>query len=57
MEHVATAPEPASVQLVNVPVPLLDSVTVPVGVRAGDGDVSVTVTAQLVKLPTSVLAG
>jgi hypothetical protein len=35
---------------VNDPVPPVDSVTVPVGVSSGAGDVSVTVTVQLVEL-------
>ncbi len=34
----------------NEPVPLVDSVTVPVGVSVGADDVSVTVTVQLVEL-------
>jgi hypothetical protein len=45
------------VQLVKPPVPLLDRVIVPVGVRAGDGDVSVTVTVQLVELLTKIVVG
>jgi hypothetical protein len=40
-----------------VPGPLLDSATVPEGVRAGAGLVSVTVTVQLVGLLTAVVAG
>jgi hypothetical protein len=44
------------VQLVNVPEPLVDSVIVPDGVSAGDGDVSVTVTVQLTGALTTVVA-
>ncbi len=40
-----------------VPVPLLDNETVPVGAIVGDGDVSVTVTVQLIGVLTEVVAG
>jgi hypothetical protein len=55
--HVAEAPTPESVHEVKVPVLLVVSVIVPVGVRAGVGDVSVTVTVQVAGLLTSVVAG
>ena len=46
-EHVAVAPVPARVQVVNEPVtPVSAIVTVPDGVMAVPGDVSVTVTLQ-----------
>jgi hypothetical protein len=45
------------VQVVKVPVLFVESVIVPVGVRAGVGDVSVTVTVQAAGLLTSVVAG
>jgi hypothetical protein len=48
---------PESVQEVKVPVLLVVRVIVPVGVRAGVGDVSVTVTVQVTGLLTSVVAG
>ena len=44
-------------QLVKVPVPLLDSVIVPDGVRTGAGEMSVTVTVQFVGTLTNVVAG
>ena len=44
-------------QVVNVPVLLVVNVIVPVGVRAGGGDVSVTVTVQAAGLLTNVVAG
>ena len=46
-------PLPPSVQLVNEPVPLVDRAIVPDGVRAGAGEVSVTVTVQLIELFTA----
>ena len=46
MEQVAEAPTPESVQLVKVPVLFVVSMIVPAGVRAGVGEVSVTVTVQ-----------
>jgi hypothetical protein len=55
--HVAEAPAPDNVQVVNVPVLFVESVIVPVGVKAGVGDVSVTVTVQVAALLTSVVAG
>lgn len=55
--QVAEAPAPDSVQVVNVPVLLVVNVIVPVGVRAGGGDVSVTVTVQAAGLLTNVVAG
>jgi hypothetical protein len=55
--HVAAAPLPPNVQVVNVPVPELDSPTVPLGVIAVPGDVSVTVTVQLVELLTTIVVG
>ena len=46
-EQVAVAPVPARVQVVNVPVtPVSAIVTVPLGVMAVPGEVSVTVTLQ-----------
>ena len=46
-EHVAVAPVPDRVHAVNVPVtPVSAMVTVPLGVIAVPGDVSVTVTLQ-----------
>ncbi len=56
-EHVATAPVPPSVQALNVPVPLLVRVTVPPGVIAVPGEVSVMVTVQLVTLLTTIVVG
>ena len=56
MEHVATAPVPARVQVVKVPVPDVKNVTVPDGV-VGDAAVSVTVTVQLVELLTTMVVG
>jgi len=55
--EVVEAPAPDSVQVVNVPVLLVVNVIVPVGVRAGGGDVSVTVTVQAAGLLTNVVAG
>jgi hypothetical protein len=55
--QVEEAPMPESVQEVKVPVLLVVRVIVPVGVRAGVGDVSVTVTVQVTGLLTSVVAG
>ena len=55
--QVADAPEPDNVQLVKVPVLFVARVIVPVGVKAGPGDVSVTVTVQFAGLLTSVVAG
>jgi len=52
-EHVANAVEPDNVQVENAPGPLLASETVPVGVmKAPDIELSVTVTVQLVGVPT-----
>jgi hypothetical protein len=55
--QVAEALAPDSVQVVNVPVLFVESVIVPVGVRVGTGEVSVTVTVQDAGLLTSVVAG
>ena len=56
MEQVANDVVPDNVHVpVNVPVPPLANVTVPVGVTNVPGEVSVTVTAQLVALP--IVAG
>ena len=52
----ATAPVPARIQAVKVPVPVLDSPTVPDGV-VGDAAVSVTVIVQLVELLTTNVVG
>ena len=57
VEQVATAPVPPSVQVVKVPVPELDRATVPLGVIAVPGEVSVTVTVQLVELFTTIVVG
>ena len=56
-EQVATAPLPPKVQTLNVPVPLLVKVTLPPGVIAVPGEVSVTVTTQLVTLFTTMVVG
>jgi len=53
----AEALAPDNVQLVKVPVLFVISVIVPVGVKAGVGDVSVTVTVQVAGLFRSVVAG
>ena len=53
----ATAPAPPRVHVVNVPVPLLVRVTVPVGVLAVPGEVSVIVIVQLVELFTTIVVG
>ena len=56
MEQLANNVVPDKVHVpVNVPVPLLAKVTVPVGVTKVPGEVSVIVTVQLVALP--VVAG
>ena len=55
--HVATAPVPDNVHVENVPVPVDANVIDPVGVRAGAGEVSVTVTVQLVALFTATVVG
>jgi hypothetical protein len=55
--HVAMAPDPARVQVVNVPAPLVVRLTVPVGVRAGVGEVSVTVIVQVVGWLTTIEEG
>ena len=52
--QLALGPVPPSVQLfdgLNVPVPLVVHVTVPVGVRGVPGEVSVTVAWQVVDTP------
>ena len=56
-EQVATAPDPDKEQALNVPVPLLVKVTLPVGVIAVPGEVSVIVTVQLVTLLTTIVVG
>lgn len=55
--QVAEAPDPESVHVVKVPVLLVANTIVPVGVRVGVGDVSVTVTVHVAWVLTSVLAG
>jgi hypothetical protein len=55
--QVAEAPKPESVQELKVPVLLVVRMIVPVGVRAGVGDVSVTVTLQAAGLLSGVVAG
>ena len=57
MEQVAEALTPESVQVVKVPVLFVVSVIVPVGVMAGAGEVSVTVTVQATWLLISVVVG
>ena len=57
MEQVAEAPTPESVQVVKVPVLFVVSVVVPVGVMAGAGEVSVTVTVQATWLLIGVVVG
>ena len=47
VEQVAEAPKPESVQVVKVPVLFVASLIVPVGVRAGAGEMSVTVTVHV----------
>ncbi len=54
--QVEVAPVPVRLHVVNVPVPLLVNVTVPVGVE-GVPETSVTVTAQLVELLTTRVVG
>lgn len=56
-EQVATAPVPARVQAVNVPVPDDVRVTVPVGVIAVPPEVSVTVTVHVVAWLTTTVVG
>ena len=57
-EHVPDAPVPANVhgEPVNVPVPLLVKVTVPLG-RVGVAEVSVTVAVQVVDAEKATLEG
>lgn len=55
--QVAEAPAPDNVHVVNVPVLFVERMIVPVGVMAGVGDVSVTVTVQAAGLLTKVVAG
>ncbi len=55
--HVAAPPEPERLHDVNVPVPLDERITVPVGVNVGAGEVSVTVAVQLVELYTTIVVG
>ncbi len=53
----ADAPLLDNTQVLNVPVPLLVRVTVPVGLLAVPGEVSVMVTVQLVTLLTTIVVG
>ena len=56
-EHVADAPVPDSMHAwLNVPVPLVEMDTVPVGV-VGPVDTSVTVTVQFVELLRTIVVG
>jgi len=57
VEQVAEALTPESVQVVKVPVLFVVSMIVPVGVRAGAGEVSVTVTVQATWLLIGVVVG
>ena len=57
MVQVAEALTPESVQVVKVPVLFVVSVIVPVGVMAGAGEVSVTVTVQATWLLITVGVG
>ena len=57
-EQVADAPDPESMHAwLNVPVPLVEMETVPVGVVGPLAALSVTVTVQLVTLLTTILVG
>ena len=56
MSQVAVAPVPASVQVLNEPIPLDVSVRIPVGV-VGPVAVSVTLMVQLVELLTTIVVG
>lgn len=55
--QVALGPLPASVQVVNPPVLLVNRATLPVGVVGAVAFVSVTVTAQLVTLLATTVVG
>lgn len=56
--QVADAPVPDSVHVsVNVSAPVTETVTMPVGVMAVPGDVSLTVTVHVVDCPTVTMAG
>jgi hypothetical protein len=57
VEQVAEAPRPESVHVVKVPVLFVVSVIVPVGVRVGAGEMSVTVTVQATLLLIGVVVG
>lgn len=57
MEQVAEAPKPESAQVVKVPVLFVASAIVPVGVRAGAGELSVTVTVHATWLLMGVAVG
>ena len=57
MVQVAEALTPESVQVVKVPVLFVVRVIVPVGVREGAGEVSVTVTVQATWLLIGVVVG
>jgi hypothetical protein len=57
VEQVGEEPTPESVQVVKVPVLFVVSVIVPVGVMAGAGEVSVTVTVQATWLLIGVVVG
>ena len=57
MEQVAETPTPESVHVVKVPVLFVMSVIVPLGVRVGAGEVSVTVTVQATLMLIGVVVG
>jgi len=57
VEQVAEAPTPESVQVVKAPMLFVVSVIVPVGVRVGAGELSVTVTVQATLLFIGVVVG
>jgi hypothetical protein len=58
-EQVAVGPAPLNVQLVglNVPLPLLVKLTVPVGVIGAPVSLSVTVAVQVVETPAATVGG
>lgn len=55
--QLAEAPDPESVQVLNVPVLLVENEMVPVGVMVGAGEASETVTVHAIALLTSPVAG
>ena len=57
VEQVAVAPVPPRVHVVKVPVPVLERPIVPLGVTTVPGEVSCTVTKQLVELFTTIVVG